>query len=493
MRGFSAIDSRDPAAPALALEPPPATLAGGLPAARHWPFSRDLRAAGQVCIFAADVFAVAVAGVAGFLIWNGELGLPSQYWGHIAVGCVTFVLVMQIAGMYRFAALRRHGEHLVRLTGLWATVVLLLMAIIYLARRSDEYSRAWMLLWGFSGWCALIATRILAWQTIRRLRGELVTRVAVVGHRMTAQRCAQRLRDDGDGDVEIVGVFETRDSLGQRGAENGRDEGVFARLRAADTQIDEVVFAMPCIEVQDLDAAVLGRSNPRPVDIKIGYHIGAAHGSGGGALVLIPLWQRPLAGLPAILKRAIDACASAILLVSILPLLAAIAALIKLDSRGPVLFRQQRFGINKKPFELYKFRSMHCEAGGDPSVPQARRHDPRVTRFGRFLRRTSLDELPQLLNVLKGDMSLVGPRPHATLHDEKYAELIEGYSARHHVKPGITGWAQVHGWRGETDTLEKMERRVECDIYYIDHWSMLLDFRILFRTLVVVFGQRNAY
>src|SRR5208282_5883058 len=142
---------------------------------------------------------------------------------------------------------------------------------------------------------------------------------------------------------------------------------------------------------------------------------------------------------------------------------------------------------------LYKFRSMHCEAGGDPSVPQARRHDPRVTRFGRFLRRTSLDELPQLLNVLKGDMSLVGPRPHATLHDEKYAELIEGYSARHHVKPGITGWAQVHGWRGETDTLEKMERRVECDIYYIDHWSMLLDFQILFKTLVVVFGQRNAY
>jgi len=136
---------------------------------------------------------------------------------------------------------------------------------------------------------------------------------------------------------------------------------------------------------------------------------------------------------------------------------------------------------------------MHCAAGGDRTVPQARRHDPRVTRIGRFLRRTSLDELPQLLNVLKGDMSLVGPRPHATLHDDQYAALIEGYAARHHVKPGITGWAQVHGWRGETDTLEKMQRRVEYDIYYIKNWSLRLDFRILFKTLAVVVGQRNAY
>jgi putative colanic acid biosysnthesis UDP-glucose lipid carrier transferase len=176
-----------------------------------------------------------------------------------------------------------------------------------------------------------------------------------------------------------------------------------------------------------------------------------------------------------------------------LPIMGLIAVCVKLDSPGPVLFKQQRFGLNKRPFDLYKFRSMRCEAGADPSVPQARHNDPRVTRVGRFLRRASLDELPQLFNVLKGDMSLVGPRPHATLHDEKFALLIESYLARHRVMPGITGWAQVHGLRGETDALEKMERRVEYDLYYIKHWSLLLDLRILGKTLVVVLARRNAY
>jgi putative colanic acid biosynthesis UDP-glucose lipid carrier transferase len=241
----------------------------------------------------------------------------------------------------------------------------------------------------------------------------------------------------------------------------------------------------------ELDAA-LAKLRQRVVDFRIALGIAAARG-GPGWLFLVPVWQRPVAGVAAVLKRAIDICVSALLLAFMAPFLAVIAALIKLDSPGPVLFRQQRFGFRRKPFELYKFRSMHCSADDDPSVRQARRNDPRVTRVGRFLRRASLDELPQLFNVFKGDMSLVGPRPHAIPHDEKYAELIEGYTARHQVKPGITGWAQVHGHRGETQTLEKMRCRVEHDIYYINHWSLILDLRILFKTLAVVFMQRNAY
>jgi putative colanic acid biosynthesis UDP-glucose lipid carrier transferase len=227
--------------------------------------------------------------------------------------------------------------------------------------------------------------------------------------------------------------------------------------------------------------------------MKGGAEVSVSRGGRDRPLVLVPAWSSPQTGLSTLLKRTIDIAASAVLLVGFLPLMAGIAALVKLDSPGPVLFRQQRSGFRRRPFALYKFRSMRPEAGDDASVPQARRHDPRVTHIGRFLRRTSLDELPQLFNVLKGDMSLVGPRPHATLHDEKFCQLIDGYRLRHTVKPGITGWAQVHGFRGETETLDKIQRRVEYDIYYITHWSLLLDVKILWKTLGVVFGQQNAY
>jgi putative colanic acid biosysnthesis UDP-glucose lipid carrier transferase len=187
-----------------------------------------------------------------------------------------------------------------------------------------------------------------------------------------------------------------------------------------------------------------------------------------------------------------DVVLSGALLIVFAPFMALLAALVKLDSPGPVIFRQERFGFNKQPFTVYKFRTMYCGVA-DPSVPQARRSDPRVTRLGRFLRRTSLDELPQLFNVLAGSMSLVGPRPHAIVHDERYAQVIDGYLGRHRVLPGITGWAQVNGFRGETDTTEKMARRIEHDLFYIDHWSPLFDLRILVRTLRVGFIDRKAY
>jgi putative colanic acid biosynthesis UDP-glucose lipid carrier transferase len=192
-------------------------------------------------------------------------------------------------------------------------------------------------------------------------------------------------------------------------------------------------------------------------------------------------------------KRYMNIAVSAVLLALTLPLMGLIAALAKFDSAGPVRFRQQRFGFSKKPFTLYRFRSVRCKAGDGQSVPQARHDDPRVTRVGRFLRPTSVDELPQLINVLKGDTHLVGPRPHPTTLDKKYATLIDRYWARHHVKPGITGWAQVNGLRGETDMLEKMERRVEYDLHYIDYWSPLLDLQILCKIFAVVLNQRNAH
>jgi exopolysaccharide biosynthesis polyprenyl glycosylphosphotransferase len=194
-----------------------------------------------------------------------------------------------------------------------------------------------------------------------------------------------------------------------------------------------------------------------------------------------------------VLKRAEDIALSALLLLLFGPLMLLLGLLVRLDSRGPALFRQQRFGFNNNPITVLKFRTMQFNAASDPGVPQARRGDPRVTRIGRFLRRTSLDELPQLINVLMGDMSLIGPRPHAIAHNEYYAELIDGYLRRHRVKPGITGWAQVNGWRGETADVEAMHQRVKYDLYYIENWSLRFDVAILLRTLVTGFVHRNAY
>ena len=182
-----------------------------------------------------------------------------------------------------------------------------------------------------------------------------------------------------------------------------------------------------------------------------------------------------------------------LLLVLTLPLMVAIAVAIRLDTPGPALFRQTRRGLNNRPFGILKFRTMVFVPGPELTVPQAWRRDPRVTRVGRVLRRTSLDELPQLFNVLKGEMSLVGPRPHALAHDARYAALIDGYAERHRVPPGITGWAQVHGYRGETDTLEKMQHRVDHDLAYIANQSLLLDLKILVLTVRTVWRDHNAY
>ena len=494
MRGVSAIDPRNPTGSILALEPLQEIASGDLALARQWGFASDARAILLICLHMFDTVVIAGTGIVSHLIRNGSLIIAPPYWTHIIIGCLIFGLMMQLAGVYRFTSVRRHSEHLARITGCWAAVILLLMAIIYFSKLADEFSRAWILLWAVSGWLGLMGTRALAWRVMRGLqaRGQLVTRIAVVGNGAAAEHCAERLEADGNGDVQVIGVFEMRDApKDTRDGHASRDFGELLRL-VAGLRIDEIVIAAPCYDLAELGSPLVELST-LAVDINLYLDFGAAKRAGCAPSVLVSIWKRPLAGLPTVFKRCTDICISALLLALLLPLMGLIAAFIKLDSPGPVLFKQQRLGFSKKSFTLYKFRSMQLEAGHDLLVPQARPNDPRVTRVGRFLRRTSLDELPQLINVLGGDMSLVGPRPHAIVHDEKYAALIDRYLARHRIKPGITGWAQVNGLRGETDTLEKMRRRLQYDLYYIDNWSPLLDLQILCRTLATVLNYRNAY
>ena len=215
-------------------------------------------------------------------------------------------------------------------------------------------------------------------------------------------------------------------------------------------------------------------------------------GTRSPGLSLIDIQRAPFSRYERTVKRLFDVIAAASALVIHLPLLLLVAILNKLDSPGPVVFRQQRKGFNGRPFAIYKFRTMRVMEDGEQIV-QAKRHDPRVTRLGRILRATSIDELPQLLNVLKGDMSLIGPRPHALAHDTQYGALISEYALRHHIKPGITGWAQVNGFRGETSDVEMMRKRVELDLWYIDNWSITLDLQIVLRTVGELLRRRNAY
>ena len=261
-------------------------------------------------------------------------------------------------------------------------------------------------------------------------------------------------------------------------------------------QLDDVLIIEPWSDTETIDRLVEGFMRI-PVTIHLGperifdrfqdIHIAKA-----GGIASLQLGRPPLTAGEVMIKRMLDVTLSSFALFLFTPVLLLIGLAIKLDSPGPILFRQRRLGFNQRAFQIVKFRTMTVTEDGDV-VRQATRNDQRITRVGRFLRRWNLDELPQLLNVLAGQMSLVGPRPHAIAHDREFDERIALYARRHNVKPGITGWAQVHGLRGETDTDAKMKARVEHDLYYIDNWSILLDIEILFRTVFSRKAYDNAF
>ena len=268
-------------------------------------------------------------------------------------------------------------------------------------------------------------------------------------------------------------------------------------VRAArDGQVDMIYITFP-MRAEDRIRGVLQRLSDTTASVYVVpdffvFELLHSRWSNIGGLPVVSVFENPLYGVDGLLKRVIDLVLTCTLLVLLAVPMAIVALLVKLSSPGPVFFRQRRYGLDGKEIFVWKFRSMRvCENGA--AVKQATRGDSRITPIGGFLRKSSLDELPQLFNVLVGNMSLVGPRPHASAHNEEYRQLIQGYMLRHKVKPGITGWAQVNGWRGETDTLDKMQKRIEFDHEYIQKWSIWLDFVILLRTPLVVLSRQNAY
>jgi putative colanic acid biosynthesis UDP-glucose lipid carrier transferase len=333
----------------------------------------------------------------------------------------------------------------------------------------------------------------------RLLAAEGLQKTAVVaGANELGRKLAARLRENPMLGQRFVGYFDDRNA-GRLPALLPRENlGALSALAdyARSHTIDVIYIALPMAsqprilklleDLRDTTASIYFVP-----DIFVSDLIQARVDSIGG-LPVVAVCESPFCGFNGVVKRASDFVLAALILLLVSPLMIAIAVGVKLSAPGPVLFKQRRYGLDGKRIVVYKFRTMTVAEDGE-LVRQATRNDARVTRFGAFLRRTSLDELPQFINVLQGRMSVVGPRPHAVAHNEMYRKLIRGYMIRHKVKPGVTGFAQVNGWRGETDTVDKMKRRIEYDLQYLRNWSLLLDLQIIVKTVFVVLRKDNAY
>ena len=381
------------------------------------------------------------------------------------------------------------------------TVILLLTACLFIFKVSDNVSRLWLATWSVTSTIAVCGFRLLTTSAAQRLRqgGRLAKTVAVVGASEIGQRLGLKFIQECPG-TRLVGVFDERQS---RFVQGGGCTTV-RRLPAlyellCKGCVDEVVIAIPPHASHRI-VELSRRFHPFPVSLRVlapdGYeNFQVLDSRLYGDIGTFRVMGKPLNDVAALVKRIEDVLIALSCLLFTLPLMLIVALVIKLDSRGPVLFRQKRLGANNLPFNLLKFRTMYVEQTDPLGQQLTRAGDPRVTRVGRFLRMTSLDELPQLINVLRGEMSLVGPRPHALAASAagvSYARAISDYPIRHRVKPGMTGWAQVNGWRGETTTIEQIRRRVEHDLYYIENWSLTLDLLILGRTIFAVLSRANA-
>jgi len=450
-----------------------------------------------------DAAVVGLSALAAYALRTDTIDLPGTYISGTVLGMLLTANYMHFAKVYSLSSLRRQAIEVAKVVAAWVAVFGTLVVVSLLTSTDDLFSRAWLLLWfSFSLGGFLLLRAIAALQIDRWLKsGRLALKVAIVGHSDLARQVARQLRQLGEQNLRIVAFYdpEERPDAPERQSEHGRIRSGIERL-VADVQsgeVEEVVVALPWSQEKRI-REILKSLATLSINVRIcpdvfTLYLPLRGMTSVAGVAFLDVFERPLSGWDLVLKNLEDRILGPILcLIFLVPCLL-IALIVKLDSRGPVLFRQPRFGFNNNLVNVLKFRTMYADRPEEPGVPQATRNDPRVTRVGRFLRRSSLDELPQLWNVLRGEMSLVGPRPHAVDHNRHYAAMIDEYLGRHRVKPGMTGWAQVNGLRGETQTVEQMRARVKYDLEYIDHWSLWFDLRILFLTLFVGFVSRKAY
>jgi Undecaprenyl-phosphate glucose phosphotransferase len=435
---------------------------------------------------------------------TGVLGNP-RYITAVAMTGAALVASFELLGLYTLRVLSSFVKKMPAVALGWTIAFAGLVAAIFFLKIGADVSRFWLAAWYIAGAATLIAERILvAWcMRVWAKSGRLYQRAVIYGAGTVTEDLIGQLEADTDSIVRIAGIFDDRDD--ERAP---RQIAGYPRLGGLDdliamsrsTRLDLVVVALP-LAAEDRLTTVVRRISVLPADIKMparatGLRFSPRTYSHVGSVAMIDLYDKPIADWGTISKWLFDKVVGAAALVFLAPVMAAVALAVKLDSKGPVLFRQKRYGFNNELIEVFKFRSMYTDACDAAAAKLVTKGDPRVTRVGRFIRKSSLDELPQLLNVLFGDLSLVGPRPHALqakAGTQLYDEVVDGYFARHKVKPGITGWAQINGWRGETDTEEKIHKRVEHDLYYIENWSVFFDLYILLKTPMSLLKTSNAY
>jgi Undecaprenyl-phosphate glucose phosphotransferase len=452
-------------------------------------------------------FLVVVVAFANLVRYPGldNMNDPWVYVTVSAIAALVFPCLLQLSGSYRLNNLLNPLPRLTSFVACWLLMFAGITLFAFVGKIGSDVSRGWLLTWAISGLFFAIAFRFMLAHFVRRLNrnGQLNRRAVLVGGGVAADHVIATLNASRDTGLTVLGVFDDRGDdrapITAQGLHKlGTIEDLIDFVRS--TRVDTLILTLP-VTAENRLLQILERLWVLPVDIRLSaqdqrMRFRPRAYSYIGNLALLDLFDRPLGDWGPFLKTLEDKIIATIAIVALLPVFAIVALAVKWESKGPVFFRQKRYGFNNELIEVFKFRSMYTDLADLDARKLVTKDDPRVTRVGRIIRKTSLDELPQLFNVLKGELCLVGPRPHATMAlaaGNLYETVVDGYFARHKVKPGMTGWAQINGWRGETDTAEKIERRVEHDLYYIENWSLTFDLYILARTPIALLNTKQAY
>ncbi|WP_321339441.1 undecaprenyl-phosphate glucose phosphotransferase [uncultured Cohaesibacter sp.] len=420
-------------------------------------------------------------------------------------GAVLFGLFLLSVDGYSILDMNHLAPQIGRTIGAWTMVIGLFLLVFYLSQTPISANRSWLGIWFLSGILTVSVIRAIESFLVRiwQQNGRLERRAVIVGGGDPAAQIITSLEAQENNDIRICGIFDDRDDersppvvAGYPKLGTVDDLVEFSRL----CKIDMLIVTIP-VSAEKRVLQMLHKLWILPLDIHLSAHMNKMQFrrrtySYVGNLPTVPVFAKPIANWGGLLKRVVDITVASLSVVALSPLLIGTAIAIKLDSKGPVIFRQKRLGFNNEEVVIYKFRSLYHSQSDQTAQKSVTKNDSRVTKVGRFIRKTSIDELPQLFNVILGSLSLVGPRPHVPrqqTNERLFEEVADGYMARHKVKPGITGWAQIHGWRGEIDDDDKLKQRVQHDIYYIENWSLALDLYILIVTPFKLFSQDGAY